>query len=87
MSWEFKVGHKVVLVDASWPADKHMTAGGIYQIEAMYENFLILVGVAKGNTSRGFYAKRFRPLVTDTQDWLKEVLEKPPQHQKQTVTA
>lgn len=102
MSWEFKVGQKVVCVNdrrrnprrfdySGW----FIKAGGIYTIHALkfspadgkhQDNDTISLFFIEGDQGPcgccgqviGFNAARFRPLVTDTQSWLKEVLETPP---------
>lgn len=94
MSWSFRVGQKVVCVDASgcrgW-----LVKGNIYVIaqvlwlDRMRERGLALVDVPTPpeGWAPGYRGSRFRPLVTDTQSWLKEILETPPQPQKVSAQA
>jgi len=91
MTWEFHAGQMVVCVDGSPAAYYHradvrwVAAGEGYTIARVGETpqGTIAVDLEGFPLLRSGYcrfrASRFRPLVTDTQKWLKEVLETPPQ--------
>jgi hypothetical protein len=85
MTWELRVGQKVVCVDNSphpWAGECHLQEGAIYTIAGLPkwdgETGVALVEQAPHYPLIGFKMRRFRPLVTDTQKWLREVLETPP---------
>ncbi len=84
MSWEFKVGQKVVCVDASGGQLDGLTENNIYVIRSfdLFRNVngprVRLIGIVRPIRDGGYKISRFRPLVTDTQSWLKEILETPP---------
>lgn len=103
MTWEFKVGQKVVCVNAEVIPNTCLIvgvlrAGDTYTIRTVGMDMFAeslggpvreLLGVRLYGIKRislpnhsyldqAFSAARFRPLVTDTQSWLKEILETPP---------
>lgn len=107
MSWEFKVGQKVVYIGDDAPAAPSaahcltwLEVSEVYTIrqitEAHFWCALGSMGILPGIRLVGIYrqyleghgyadtkdfpfaAYAFRPLVTDTQSWLKEILETPP---------
>ena len=91
MSWEFRVGQKVVCVnDTNWLrpglSSNHPKKGEVYTISLIRSVKHGLLGcelsefpeIRTSGTPSGYLLSRFRPLVTDTQPWLKEVLENPP---------
>lgn len=96
MAWDFKVGQKVVCVDASrHPTNNRglkmlLREKEIYTISRTYVDkegrFLVgLEGLPLHDGSGSpllFLASRFRPLVTDTQPWLAQLLAPSP-HQKE----
>lgn len=98
MTWEFRVGQKVVCVDAKFGSINNNeivpVAGNVYTIREVVPDYpmigepcLRLAEVVNSyrNYAPPYYgieaawrSRRFRPLVTDTQKWLREVLETPP---------
>lgn len=90
-SWA-RVGAKVVCVDASpppfgWSRDP-LVAQAIYQIEAIEVDHtgvgLFLVEAKTLSTTRGYWANRFRPLITQSDDMaahFRKLLDVPANHQ------
>lgn len=96
MSWEFKVGQKVVCVHDYFTAPLSerttvigLTKGGVYAINRVWgpaEYFFYNalqgeIGISVNDVSSTWMGEqwplasfRFRPLVTDTQPWLAEIL-------------
>lgn len=91
MSWEFRVGQKVACVDAAdvsglshgeqYTIAAIIRADGVYHGRICSGDGLRLCEVRNPGLDHGAYHRnRFRPLVTDTQSWLREILEKPPEN-------